>query len=86
MSLKNLTLEEVWDKHHDCELVIYHKLFSNGRVVPGLYCKPYGTHIQWLDYRQADEYINDGTEVVLTKPKKKNGHPVKWLDPKDLGI
>lgn len=86
MSFKTLTLAEVWDKHHDCEVVIYHRQFRNGELVPGLYCKKYGIWIQWLDPAQAAEYISLGVEVVTTQPKKRYGHPVKWISMKELGI
>lgn len=83
---EDFKLEDAWDKHDKCELVIYHKQFSNGEVVPGLYCKEYGIWIQWLDIKTADELILDGMEVVLTQPKKRKGHPVKWITPEELGI
>lgn len=79
-------IEDAWDKHHNCELVIYWKKFSNGDIVPGLYCKQFGIWIQWLDIKTADEFILDGMEVVLEQPKKKNGHPVKWITLEELGI
>lgn len=83
---EDFKLEDAWDKHDKCELVIYHKQFSNGEVVPGLYCKEYGIWIQWLDIKTADELILDGVEVILTQPKKKNGHPRKWKRASDFFI
>lgn len=67
-------LEDAWRKHADCELVIYYKKFSNGEVVPGLYCKSFGTWIQWLDIKTADELIAEGVELTVTQPKKRRGH------------
>jgi hypothetical protein len=76
----DFSLEDAWRKHEKCEMVIYHKAFANGEVVPGLYCKQYGIWIQWLDIKTADDLILEGIEVALEQPKKKNGHPVQWLD------
>jgi hypothetical protein len=82
----NYSLEDAWRKHQHCELVIYHKKFSNGEVIPGLYCKQYGIWIQWLDMQTADELILEGIEVVLEQPKKRKGHPVKSWTAEELGI
>lgn len=92
MRYPDYTLNDAWDKHENCEMVIYHKKFSNGDVVPGLYCKEYGLWIQWLDIKTADDLILSGVEVVLTQPVKKKGHPIKrmtiseWLSREELGI
>lgn len=83
---QNYNLEDAWDKHQNCQTVIYQKQFSNGEVVPGLYCKDYGIWIQWLDIQTADELILEGIEVVLEQPKKRKGHPVKWTNAEELGI
>jgi hypothetical protein len=72
------TLLNAYVKHRDCEVVVYHKKFSNGDVVPGLYCKAYGTWIQWLDIKTADDLILSGIEIVLEQPKKIKRHPVPW--------
>ncbi len=78
------SIENAWDKHHNCQIVIHWKEFTNGDIVPGLYCKDYGIWIQWLDVITANELISNGIEVVTTQPKKRNGHT--WLDPKVLSI
>lgn len=83
----NYTLEDAYHKHSDCELVIYWNKHNDGRTVPGLYCKQYGIWIQWLTETLAQDLIdNENVEVVLEKPKKRSGHPVRWWDPKELGI
>jgi hypothetical protein len=82
----NYTLQDAWSRHHDCQVVIYHKKFANGDVIPGLYCGQYGIWIQWLDMQTADELMLEGIEVVLEQPKKRRGHPVKWIAPAELGI
>jgi hypothetical protein len=79
-------LEDAWHRHHTCEIVIYHKKFSNGLITPGLYCKSYGIWIQWLDIETADNLILDGVEVVLTLPVKKKGHPIRHWTLEELGI
>ena len=71
----DMQLADYWNKHHNCELVIYWKRFNDGQVVAGLYCKHYGNWIQWLDIQTADELILEGVEVVLEQPKKLKGHP-----------
>lgn len=73
-------LEDAWRKHEKCDIVLYWNSTKNGRLVPGLYCKHYGTWIQWLDEKVAYDLIdNENIEVVLIKPKKKKGHPIKRL-------
>lgn len=79
MAKLHYSLEHAWKKHENCEMVIYNKKFSNGEVVPGLYCKEYGLWIQWLDIQTADELILEGIEVILTQPIKKSGHPIKRM-------
>lgn len=84
--MKNLQLSDFWDKHEKCQVVIYNKKFTNGEVVPGLYCKDFGIWIQWLDIKTADQLIAEGIEQILEQPKKKKGHPVKWTSAMELGI
>jgi len=80
-------LEDAWRKHQDCDIVIYWNQTKNGRLVPGLYCKEYGTWIQWLDERVAYDLIDtENIEVVLIKPVKKKRHPIKWITTEELGI
>jgi hypothetical protein len=77
--MKNPQLKDFWHKHQTCQVVIYNKKFTNGEVVPGLYCKDFGIWIQWLDIETADQLIDQGVEQVLEQPKKRKGHPVKRL-------
>jgi hypothetical protein len=80
-------IKDAYVKHEHCELVIYWNKFPDGRPVPGLYCKEYGTWIQWLDLNTAFDLIdNHHLEVVLNKPKKQKNHPVKWKTAEELGI
>ena len=65
-----LSLQQAWNKHLHCSVVIHQKQFTNGLVTPGLYCKQHGKLIQWLDRKTADELIDQGVEQVLVKPKK----------------
>jgi hypothetical protein len=67
----SMSLEQAWNKHLHCSVVIHQKQFTNGLVTPGLYCKQHGKLIQWLDRKTADELINQGVEQVLVKPKKR---------------
>jgi hypothetical protein len=69
------SLEHIWHHHQNCEIIIYNKKFSNGLVTPGLYCRAFGTLIQWLDIETADRLILSGVEQVLVEPKKRKGHP-----------
>ena len=69
-------LEDAYNKHEHCELVIYWKQFADGTLRPGIFCKEYGIWIQWLDDSTAYDLIdNHHIEVVLEQPKKKPGHP-----------
>jgi hypothetical protein len=92
MRYSEYTIVDAWKKHENCEMVIYHKKFSNGDLVPGLYCKQYGLWIQWLDIKTADDLVLSGVEVVLTQPEKLKGHPIKrmtadeWFSKAELGI
>lgn len=86
MANSMVSLEDAWKKHNNCNIVIYYNQFSNGQLVPGLYCEKYGTWIQWLKHSTANQLLASGVKQTIVKPKRRNGHPVTWASKEELGI